>query len=237
MKKVISELCGDIVTKFKPVSVFLYGSRARGDFQKDSDYEIWILYPKDNKVTRVDLQSINLHKNINLYPFEYESFVQYEVDTPFPEKIYIRELIESGMTLAGEKKIEEFTKPSIKILDLIETARFNIAYALAAVLSHRHSDQITARAEFHKSCLFGVRSLIIATEKKFPLTYFQIFSLSLKLNLGDEYNSVIQHAMDVRSGANIDEIKLYKNISLLNKVVRKHLMQMFDKEGNATILR
>lgn len=158
------------------------------------------------------------------------------MDTPFPQKIYIRELISSSKTLAGKKVLEGLKVPSIKIIDLIETVRFNIAYGLAAVLSHRHGDLITAEIEFVKSCLFGTRALIIASLKKFPLTYAEILSYSRELDLSSEYMDLIQHVIDVRNGSKIDEVKLYKNISFLNKVVHDKILSLFEDRGDFVIL-
>ena len=73
----LKELVEKIETKFNPVSIFLYGSRARTDFLERSDYEVGVLYTKDKKISRVELKELNPNKNINTYPFEHESFVNY----------------------------------------------------------------------------------------------------------------------------------------------------------------
>ena len=74
-------------------------------FWKTVITRLGVLYARTKKITRLDLASVSSHKNINLYPFEYEDFLDYQIDTPFPEKIYLRELKESGQTISGEKAL------------------------------------------------------------------------------------------------------------------------------------
>lgn len=69
MDEQLKSLVAEIMEKFNPVSVFLYGSRARNDFLSKSDYEVGVLYFKDKKISRTDLKSINSNNNINIYPF------------------------------------------------------------------------------------------------------------------------------------------------------------------------
>ncbi|MFH1768955.1 MAG: nucleotidyltransferase domain-containing protein [Candidatus Omnitrophota bacterium] len=236
MNEHLKQLIDKIEQTFHPVSVFLYGSRARVDFLERSDYEIGVLFKRGKEISRPDLKAINPLSSVNLYPFEYEDFLKYKLDTPFPEVVYFRELISGGKTLRGDKIIEKMKAPSIRVLDLMDVVRFNTGYALAAVLSHRRSDKITASIEFVKSCLFGIRCLVILKQKKFPLTYDEIFSASQDLQLDKEYSDVIEHAMNVRRGEKLQELYLYRNISLLNKIVKSEVKDVFEKNGNQTIL-
>src|SRR4030066_1541631 len=105
---------------FKPISIFLYGSRARTDFTNRSDFEIGVLFPKDRYVGRREIGKLVSKEGYNFYPFEYEDFLQGRIDTPFQKKIYMRELVLAGKTLSGEKIIEKMKEPSISIIDLIQ---------------------------------------------------------------------------------------------------------------------
>jgi|SRR3989344_669272 len=232
----LKELVEKIETKFNPVSIFLYGSRARTDFLERSDYEVGVLYTKDKKISRVELKELNPNKNINTYPFEHESFVNYKIDTPFPEAIYFRELVKGGKTISGIRVIEELVPPLITVVDLLQSIRFNIAYALAAVLSQRSDDLVTSSIEFTKSSLFGLRCLIILEKGLFPLTYDEIYDTGLSMDLG-EYTDVVKHSMEVRKGAKPQELFLYKNISFLNKMVRDKIQTKFQNEGNIVVLK
>lgn len=232
----LKELVGKIETAFNPVSIFLYGSRARTDFLERSDYEIGVLYQKDRKISRVELKGLNPNKSINLYPFEYESFINYKIDTPFPESIYFRELIQGGKTIAGKEVVEQLVPPPITVIDLLQRIRFDSAFALSAVLSQRQNDLVTSSTEFTKSCLFGLRCLIILEKRKFPLTYNDIYYTGMTMDLG-EYVEVVKHAMEVRKGADPQELMLYKNISFLNKMVRDKILSKFQLEGDIIVLR
>ncbi len=235
MNNKLEEIIKAITEKFDPVSIFLYGSRARTDSLSRSDYEIGVLYKRAKKISRTELKEINKNKDVVLYPFEYEDFLVYKIDTPFPENIYFRELIKAGKTLHGEKVIENLKPPKITTLDLLQRIRFDTGFALAAILSKRNGDEITAATEFPKSCLFGVRCLMILETKSFPLTYDEIYEESKKLDLG-EYDDVVAHAFAVRKGEKIDENFLYRNVSLLNKIIKNRILESFRKEGDQELM-
>ena len=235
MDKKLEATIKAVTEKFDPISIFLYGSRARTDSLSRSDYEVGVLYKRDKKISRSELKEINPYKDVVLYPFEYEDFLAYKIDTPFPENIYFRELIETGKTLYGEKVIENLEPPKITTLDLLQRIRFDTGFALAAILSKRNGDEITAATEFPKSCLFGVRCLIILDTKSFPLTYDDIYEQSKKLDLG-EYREVVDHAFAVRKGEKIDENFLYRNVSLLNKVIKNRILESLRKDGDKILI-
>lgn len=86
---------------YNPVSIFLYGSRARTDFLKRSDFEIGVLMLKRKYTRRSKIKKIIDEKGLNIYTFKYENFIKGEIETPFQKSIYLRELIEAGKTLRG----------------------------------------------------------------------------------------------------------------------------------------
>jgi predicted nucleotidyltransferase len=231
----IREVLEKIYKESKAVSVFVYGSRARKDFKETSDYEIGILYKKENKVSRSEIAKLHSIKGMNIYPFIIDNLEKYDLDTPFPKAIYLRELIGSSKTIFGKKILEEIELPEITLIDLLERASFDLATAFAAVRSFRRNDLITTSINL-KSALFGVRVLEILELNKFPFTYDEIFELSKKLDLSSEYKEVVNHAYKVRQGEKIKEQFLFKNISFLNQVVLKKIKKQLYEEGNKTIL-
>ncbi|MEM2089771.1 MAG: nucleotidyltransferase domain-containing protein [Candidatus Pacearchaeota archaeon] len=78
MKEVVKlkEIVKLLNKHFKPISIFLYGSRARTDFLKRSDFEVGVLFSKDNYVGRSEIKKVVDKKGFNIYPFEYEEFLQ-----------------------------------------------------------------------------------------------------------------------------------------------------------------
>ena len=84
-------------------SVFLYGSRARADFYAESDYEIGVLMEKDKYVGRAEIKNRFSEKGVNIFPFYYEDFIAGNPDTPFQKSIYMREFVEPGKPLSGDK--------------------------------------------------------------------------------------------------------------------------------------
>ncbi len=220
-----------------PLSVFIYGSRARDDFLKKSDFEIGVLIPKNRYIGRSEISKAIQESKIKIYPFEYESFIKGDIDTPFQKSLYLRELATVGKTLLGEKIIEKMDIPEIKVIDLIQDLRFNLGYALASVVSHSNKDFETASFEFHKSCLFGTRDLEILQIKEFPLTYKEIYELSKKLEL-EEYSSLVQKAYEVREKKTKYKVEnLFDNISYLDGFIEPKIMEYFEKRGNKVLFK
>jgi len=234
--KDIENVFDKIDKQAKPVSIFVYGSRARGDYKKDSDYEVGVLFEKDKKWGRRELKQLHNLINLNLYPFVYEDFVKYSLDTPFPRAVYLRELLSGAKTARGKKVVEEMEPPAVRISDLLEVGTFQIAYALGAVLSSRQEDWITASIEFTKSVLFGARVLVILDTRKFPLEYREIAEQALKLKLEPQFKDLIRHAIKVRKGGKPDPVQLYMNITFLNQVVLQKVKDELIK-GNKILLK
>lgn len=234
MGEIEFEVLKNIFEETKPVSIFLYGSRARTDFKPDSDYEIGIIYD-GNKISRSELKTKHNLTNLVLYPFELKQFKNYDLDTPFPKAIYLKELIDTGKTILGEKILENMKSPKIKTIDLLESASFEIATAFAAVRSFRTGDLITTSINF-KSVLFGARILEILKLKKFVYTYDEILELSQELGLNNEYRELLEVAMKIRNKGKIEEKYLFKNISFLNQVVMKEVKDDYNKNGDRIIL-
>jgi len=237
MMKKIDTVLKKIIETCNPVSVFLYGSRARADFLKRSDFEIGVLIPTDRYVSRSELKKAVGEEGINVYPFRLEDFKNRIIDTPFQKIIYLRELVSAGKTLYGEKVVENMKAPAITVVDVMQDLRFNMGYALGALISHRNKDFKTASLEFYKSCLFGTRSLLILKKRKFALSYDEIFSLSKELDL-DVYPDLVKTAYNCRVGkAKYSEMDIFQNISYLNKFIEPELMKYFEKYGNKVLIK
>jgi len=235
MEKQLNETIDAIASKYNPASIFLYGSRARTDAKSNSDYEVGVLYKRGSKIARRDIQALNPHKKIIVYPFEYESFLEHKIDTPFPEKIFLRELVEAGKTLFGEKVLENLATPDIQAIDLLQRVRFDTGIALAAMLSARHGDKLSSAAGFSKSCLFGVRCLVILKLKQFPTEYDDIWKHAKQLGLED-YHDLFDQAFAFRSGKEPKAESLYKNISLLVREVKEPILKVVEADPFLKIL-
>ena len=225
------------LTQFKPKSVFLYGSRGRGDAKPDSDYEIGVIFDDDKYVQRSDIHAAITDPNIKAYPFKWGELSSGTFGHVFQKSIYLREIIMGGKTIAGEHLIEQIPPPPITTLDLIQRLRFDIGMALAAILSFRAGDIRTSMEEFSKSCFFGLRCLEILELKTFPVGYEEIYSLSAKLVMEPDYRAVIEAAHKARETdepASIDI--LFDNISLLDTLIEPKVLAAFNAHGNENIL-
>lgn len=219
----IQKIISEVWEKTNPISIFLYGSRSRDDFNENSDYEIGILYFRKNKISRSELANLHQIKNLKIYPFVYEDFLEYKIDTPFPKTIYLKTLIETSKTIFGKDISKIIKSPRIKKIDLIEAIGFRLGCAYSAVVSSRQNDWISANEDFSKSVLLGFQILIFLETKKLLFSYKQIFEESKKIKLDNpEYLQLIQYAINNRSSdKKIDPSFLYKNISFLNSVLYK----------------
>lgn len=231
----VEKILKNIFEITKPISIFVYGSRARTDFKQDSDYEIGALYLKENKISRSNIAKLHDVKGLNIYPFVLEDLKKYNLDTPFTKAIYLRELIGSSKTVFGENILEKMELPEIKLTDLLERAAFDLATVFAAFRSFKSKDLITASLNF-KSILFGTRILEILELKKFPFTYDEIFELSKELDLLPKYRELIDHAYKVRMGEKIEEQFIFTGITYLNQEILAKIKHQISKDGDSVIL-
>lgn len=225
------------LSKFKPKSIFLYGSRGRGDFMSDSDYEVGVIFDEGKYVQRSDIHAAISDSDVKAYPFKREELLNGTFKHVFQKSLYLREIIMGGRTIHGEHLIEHIPPLPITTLDLLMRNRFDIGMALAALLSYRSKDMVTSMEEFSKSCLYGVRSLIIMELKKFPIGYDEIYELSKAIDMVPEYRAVIDAARLVRKESKAPEIDIiYENISLLDTLIEPKMMAAFNDKGNQRII-
>jgi len=233
----IKNVINKIEKLYKPKSIFIFGSRARGDYLKNSDYEIGVLFIRKNHIDENKLNNvIKPPTNIHIYPYEYEKFVSGRINIPFQVNIFLREIILSGKTLLGEKIIERIPPPSITVMDVKEDIKFSLARGSDAIVSYRNNDRKTASILFYKSCLFGTRDLIILLFKKFPKSYLRIYKLSKNLDLKD-YKKVIHSACRVRNKGPLRLNYLLLNMSYLTKFVEKKINVYYKKWGNKILIK
>ncbi|HTE22103.1 MAG TPA: nucleotidyltransferase domain-containing protein [Candidatus Limnocylindria bacterium] len=227
----------DKLAQFKPKSVFLYGSRGRGDAKPDSDYEIGVIFDDDKYVQRSNIHAAISNPQVKTYPFKWGELSRGTFGHVFQKSIYMREIVKGGQTIAGEHLVEQIPPPPITILDLIQRLRFDIGMALAAILSYRTGDMQTSMEEFSKSCLFGLRCLEILELKTFPLGYEEIYELSGELVVEPEYRRVIEAAYAQRKDGEVPSIDvLFENISLLDTFIEPKILAVFNAQGNVEIV-
>lgn len=214
----IIEALERIYKETQPLSIFVYGSRARNDFLSKSDYEIGVIYKGEDRPTRAELEHLYDPKLLRVYPFVYEDLMSGNPDTPFPKQHYLLELNKFARTIVGEDILSKIT-PTLNTSDLLEVVYFELGYAVSSLLSYRAEDQVTATITFHKSVLFGARAYLYVKYGEFPGTYNEIANNFVMHSEGIEerYVNLVRSAIAVRSGEEIDKMMLYTNISFLNK--------------------
>ncbi len=225
------------LSQLKPKSIFLYGSRGRGDAKSDSDYEIGIIFDDDKYVQRSVIHAAITNPNVKAYPFKWGELSNGTFSHVFQKSIHLREIIKGGRTITGEHLVEQIPPLPITTLDLIQRLRFDLGQALAALLSYRAADMQTSMEEFSKSCLFGLRCLEILELKTFPVGYQEIYELSRDVIKEPQYREVIDAAYGQRIGEKIPSIDiLFENISLLDTFIEPKILAVFNRDGNQTVI-
>lgn len=209
----------------KPVSIFLYGSQARGDTVPESDFELGVVIKRGQSITRraiaEELELIS--SNIRGYVFVYEDLLNKEIDTPFEKSLFLRELACSAVTLYGQHLVEELVPPPVTATDAILDLRFQVGRSIAALIASRNGEEASATENFHKSCLFGCRLLAIESAAQFPSNYADIVQL-VTGHLPEEFSYLPRLALASRSDKRMPEDQAFHdNIALLTKYIEPRL--------------
>lgn len=230
------KLVPDLEKALTPASIFLYGSRARDDFYPESDFEIGVLMKRDNYTHRIEIKKQFNIPGVNIFPFHYEEFTQGNIDTPFQKALYARDLAEGAKTVSGEQIVERLEKPSIMLSDSLQEVSFNLGYALAATHSWRNGDTATAGLHFIKSCLFGTRNYIIFKRGRFLMSFHDVIETAGALELG-KFEALPMYAGRVRRReAELSPEFLFLNISYLNQLVEREILEAFVEGGNRVLV-
>jgi dipeptidase E len=209
----------EFAEQFGPLSVFLYGSQATGETTSRSDWEVGLVFEDDKYVSRREIKAKQDFEGVSIYPFRLSELKDYSLDTPFPKKIFVYQLIKSGKTIFGDDIISRIEVPEIKQVDLVGAIRFYIGVAFCSFLTMRRGDVFLTNDEFSKSCLFGLRILALAREGELLVGYSDIYYYGLKLELPDGFREVVEAAYGVRRGDDeVDPNLIYKNMSFLNYI-------------------
>jgi predicted nucleotidyltransferase len=223
--------------KFEPKSIFVYGSRGRGDARTDSDYEVGVIFDEDKYVRRSDIHAAIIDKQVKAYPFRWDELLHGTFSHVFQKSIYLREIIKGGRTVAGDHLIEQIPPLPITTLDLVQDIRFYIGRALDAMLVLREGHNDLAIDMYSKSCFFGLRDFIILEFKTFPLGYEEIYELASEHIAESEYREVIEAARQVRINNTLPNMNiLFQNISLLDSYIEPKVLASFNKDGNKTLI-
>jgi len=222
----IQAILDKIYADTSPICIFLYGSMSRDDQNQNSDYEIGVLYHASSKVPRSELSKYHNFPELKLYPFTIEDLQSYNLDTPFPKKIYINTLISTAKILAGEDVFKSITLQKITKSDLVELVAFSLGRAYCAVVSSRQNDIVAVSEHLTKSFFYGLQALVFIKTNKIIYSYHVLKDIVLTLNIPSDYAELINHIFDVRFNNSTPNINLlYKNISFLNMYVMGEINQ------------
>lgn len=201
-------------------SVFLYGSRARGDNLSDSDWEIGVIFDQEEYISRRELAPLQTG-GVVIYPFKYEELAVGIADVPFTRSIWLTELITAAKTIGGEDVTSKIPLPEITTLDIIADNSFYKARSLDAMIAQREGHDSLARDLFVKSALLGARVLILAQKLQFPKSYSDIVRLATPL-LDEKSQVILGRALDVRTKKEaVTANETFDNIGLQIEVEKK----------------
>lgn len=220
------------LAQFQPHSIFLYGSRGRGDYRPDSDYEVGVIFDDAGIVSRSLIQQRVQLDSVHIYPFRLSEVMAGRFNNPFPDSIFTRELVEGGgKTIYGPKVVESLAPPPITTLDLVRRIRFDIGCAFEAVLFHREQPSRVATKAATKSCLFGLRLLVILKDGKFPCGYDEIYQAGRSLELDQRQRQTVEGIYLVHSGqGSLTNDLAFNNLFFLGSV-EAEVLQKFKADG------
>ncbi len=220
-----------VVAKFNPISIFLYGSRAKWGFMEDSDYEVGSVFDENNKVSSQELQEVVNSECIRIYSFSLEDFVENVPQTPFQHNIYMYELQNSSKIIHGRDIFTELPKVQIHLVHLLQEVRFCLWRATSWLLEFREWNKKLAQESVYKSGLYGLRCLEIAILWDFAFSYTQIFEYSKRLDF-EFLSENLAKLMEMREWSDhLDIGIIYDTLTLLGDI-EWELMKEFESKGN-----
>jgi len=201
-------------------SVFLYGSRARGDNLPDSDWEVGVIFNEEKYIPRRQLASLQTD-GVVIYPFKYAELAAGIADVPFTRSIWLTELITSAKTIGGEELTSQIPLPKITTYDIVSDNSFYKARSLDAMIAQREGHDSLARDLFVKSALLGARALILSEGLQFPKNYPEIVRIASPL-LNTESQAILSRALEMRTNKNIVTAnEAFDNIGLQMEIEEK----------------
>ncbi|MBI2008910.1 nucleotidyltransferase domain-containing protein [Candidatus Saccharibacteria bacterium] len=216
-EKKITKIAWSLINK-GALSVFLYGSRVIGDALANSDWELGVIFEDTKYVQRSKLAAL-APEGISIYPFKLSDITNADPETPFIKSVWMNEIIRTAKTIAGQDIVSTIPAPEITKEDLAKDIAFHKARALDAMLAKRHEHEELAKNLFVKSCLFGLRDLILQKGGDFPTSYKEI-SENAEKYLPEEYKKLSSLALSVRNGeAELTLDLTFKNIGLFTEVI------------------
>lgn len=225
-----------IRTQSRPISIFLYGSRARNDFLQQSDYELGVFYAKEEMISEETLHSMaELPNEYHIYPYEIKSFIAGTLNIPFEESIFIKSMVTCGKTISGEQTIENIDPPPIKVVSLLREIKFQLGRASDAIVCFGSGDKELSARIFMKSCLWGTRCLVILKTGCFPVSYSEIVEKSLSLDL-EEYAEMPQKGLVAREIGKIEKSDLLRNVWYLNRLIERQILDLYQKAGDQILI-
>lgn len=224
-----------IKEKLKPRSIFLYGSHSRAEAESGSDFEVGVIRQVKQTWKRHELFAIlDRFPTIHGYAFDESDLRAGHVAAPFPETIFIRELIHTGRTIDGEKVIETLKPPPITINHLYGRIHFDLGVAQTAIDAHRRHELKTAKDALIKSCLFGVRTYLMLKTKAFSPTFERIV-IEGRATLDKDQAKTLDDVFILRKKADVPEQLLFDNLELLSGI-REAIEKSMSEKGDTVIV-
>lgn len=150
----------------EPASVFLYGSRARGDAMESSDYEFAALYREGHLVSRSQLvvpaeMLDGVEHRLAIYPFGLSDISEGRIETPFPTSIFLNELHDTAVGMLGLSPQEVISPPPVRVADSVADCFLAGGRTLAGLDSARIGDLRAARRQVRKARYTALRTAIL----------------------------------------------------------------------------
>lgn len=147
-------------------TVFVYGSRARGDHGDGSDLEIGLVFDYDEPsgTAREFISRLQTLLSVRAYSFSRRRLAVGQPDVPFTRRIFVAELRHEAVTLRGEDLRQVIPVLPIRPSDLIEEHAFVRARILDGLVCARQGHLMTATELCWKASYMAGRLYLLATQ-------------------------------------------------------------------------
>jgi len=180
------------------VALLLYGSRARGDFRKNSDVDLLSIKADGQIRFREEKRNVTLHE----YSFSYL------LDKAMNGDLFVLHLVSEGESLADDLGLFVKIKEAYEYKDNYDTEKLEAS----AVATYCLLQNVNFKESFvKKRLIWAIRTLIIASaaEERKP-----VFSSSMMKEYSDLEG--LDHLINNRNRATLFEIKNFTS-TVLNK--------------------
>lgn len=221
--------------QYDVISVFLFGSRARGEHKPSSQTELGLFFRDDIPPSKGYFDRLVSPPNdVELFPYKFADFKNETLIIPFQRQLYLYEVISQGVTLQGQELLGTCAPPKVTNLHLSQDIKFWQGRASDALVCHRANSTQLASVLFSKSMIAGIRDLMILERRCFPNRRSEIIQWAMEID-DSTMVDLLTKAESARDGEEVPFDTLLQGVHFLTQVVETKILDSLSK-GEVVLL-